>query len=266
MKRRPKFIRMMRAADAVAWEMILFGVGVLAGVMLVVMVPGMPWSSSVRSDVASLDLEAQRSMAAAAWFMVVLSGTGTALGIASIWLLRLNLIEARRVTAEAARSAAAAEEAVRATNRAAAETATISRTQVRAYIVAMTPQIEFTPEGTTRASCLAYNAGQSPAFAVSSRVRLAVWHEDKRVYSKQSNFTHLPAVRSNDGVQTASEFDYYPPHDVDKLDVLVEFIFEFVDVFRDTQVDSSTSQVQFPLKDNVPGQSVPLQPYPGSLA
>jgi hypothetical protein len=98
--------RIRRLVNAATWSMLFFGVGVLAGIFLLAMLPGMPWVSIVR-DVAeptshdALDLGAQRSMANAAWYMVVVSGASGAVATVSLFLLFRTLRETQR-TADAA--------------------------------------------------------------------------------------------------------------------------------------------------------------------
>ncbi|GAB5426962.1 MAG: hypothetical protein Devi2KO_04210 [Devosia indica] len=98
----------------------MIAVGILIGVLLVVFLPGMPWATMMAGAPDSHDLAAQMSMAAAAWWMVGITGTSTAVGGIGLYLIARTLQEAKR-------SADAGEEAVKATER-------IGKRQVRAYL------------------------------------------------------------------------------------------------------------------------------------
>jgi hypothetical protein len=174
--------------------MLFFGAGVLGGVMLVAMLPGMPWIASVPNP-TDLDLGAQRSMAAAAWWMVAVTGLSIVVGGASLYLIARTLQEARR-------SAAAAEAAVKQAEATLAETRRLGMAQSRAYLALAKMQFraddnEFSIEWTT------HNAGQSPARTVSIQIEFDYYVRRKGTWEIESNesvvrfMPDLPAALSS---------------------------------------------------------------------
>lgn len=152
-------------ATAAAGALVFFAAGILGGVLLVTMLPGMPWSSTIWDATGNLDLAAQRSMAAAAWYMCTLTVVGTSLGAASLYLIRENLKEARKLTREAATSTKAAEDGVRAAMEANETARQIGMAQARAYITVQGCTLTLSPTPIITATLV--NSGQSPARTVS---------------------------------------------------------------------------------------------------
>ena len=177
--------------------LIIFGAGVLAGVALIAMLPGMPWAIAMR-DVPSgaesmsiLDLAAQRSMAMAAWWMVGITGASSVVGAAGLFLIFHTLREARR-------SADAAHATV--------ETAReIGVAQTRAYITVVKARLKIYEDGLGAYCDLeVLNSGQSPALQLETRgtLRATVWGQrtDDEVWSCESDLPHsdVPAGSTNE--------------------------------------------------------------------
>lgn len=121
------------------------------------------------SECGSEDLLAQRDMASAAWWMVCLTAITLLVGAASLVFVAANLVEARKVTVEAARSATAAEKAV-------TEGREIGVAQTRAYLAveAVTAHGARSIEIDFRVA----NAGQTPARDIQLYARMEI--EDGR--------------------------------------------------------------------------------------
>lgn len=114
---------------------------------------------------AQADLLAQQSMAGAAWIMAVISAISLSLAFATLWFIRANLQEARRVSLIAIRTAEAAESSVAI----AREVAVI---QTRAYLAITSVSLAIGDHDQTLSVQYA-NAGQSPARRVSVVARLS---------------------------------------------------------------------------------------------
>jgi hypothetical protein len=157
------WIRSLNAGEWIALVVIVVG-AFLVGLLTTVNT----WSAIVDSlqpeitgadDAAHYDLVAQRSMSAAAWWMVMITGLSVGVGAAGLYLILRTLQEAKR-------SADAAENAV-------ATTLRIGKQQVRAYLnvedaVAKleSHHIMFTVDADLR------NSGQSPAQEVGGKADL----------------------------------------------------------------------------------------------
>lgn len=132
--------------------LLLFAVGVLAGIVLIAMLPGMPWSATqlildlpIPTD--QHDLEAQRGMMAAAWYMVLLTAISIVIGIGGLVALVLTLRETRR----------------------------IGEAQTRAYLVVMEASVERGQQGDWVVRFAFNNSGQTPS--VSLMTEIEVWYE-----------------------------------------------------------------------------------------
>jgi hypothetical protein len=124
---------------------------------------------------AERDLRAQRRVAQ--WTVII--GLASILGLAltgiGVWLILLNLREARKVTTEAIRSADAAHasvdearKATKAAEDAVLETRRVGEAQVRAYLTLIEASIEYTTDKfRPRVHLRVKNTGQSPALDVS---------------------------------------------------------------------------------------------------
>ena len=164
------FWRIRRLANAASWSLIFFAAGACAGVMLIAMLPGMPWTVTMGDATSlsvgdALDLAAQRSMASAAWWMVAVTTISSTVGAVGLFLIFATLREARR-------SANAAESTV--------ETARdIGMAQVRAYlsIEAASMRLYVDDLSGCYIELRLKNSGQSPARHISflGVVRLKDW-------------------------------------------------------------------------------------------
>lgn len=115
-------------------------------------------------------------MALAAWGMIIVTFVSAALGAWSLYLIRENLIEARKVSREAERSAKAAEDAILTTRE-------MGMAQVRAYIAVT--GVNFVKERMGwRISISMTNSGQTPADTVKAIAELIV------VGRVEDNFVH----------------------------------------------------------------------------
>lgn len=145
-----------------AMYMLFFACGVLGGIAAVAFTPGAPWSSTIEpagaTTAEALDLAAQRSMAASAWWMVVIAAIGSVVGGLSLFLILHTLRAAQR-------SAIATESTV-------AETRSVGRAQTRAYV--SIGEIVFNPGAFANIAVELRNVGQSPARSVNIRIVIDV--------------------------------------------------------------------------------------------
>ena len=227
----------MRFWSTAAGATLIFGVGILAGVLLVVMLPGMPWISTVPDPVNDLDLGAQRSMAAAAWWMVVISGGAAIVGGASLYLIARTLLEARR-------SASAAEAAVAQAEATLLETRVLGRAQSRAYLALAKMQFSADAEDQFFVEWTIHNAGQSPARQLSIQLEFDYFVKRNSKWLIESNETlvrflpDLPAGLSS----TDEEFIFLvlpmdaPPSHGERIEVHGEL--RYWDVFGQSQTDA----------------------------
>lgn len=144
--------------------LLLFGAGVLGGIVLVAMLPGMPWSATAMILALPMptdqhDLEAQRSMASAAWYMVALTTLSGVIGTAGLYLIWQTLLATQR-------NAKAAEMTVD-------ETRKIGRAQTRAYLSITQMEVECT-EHINDMQLTIRNVGQSPALSVSCTTEISL--------------------------------------------------------------------------------------------
>jgi len=102
------------------------------------------------------DLIAQRSMAAAAWWMVLITGTSTIVGSLGLYLIYRTLKEAKR-------SADAADKAVDASHKAIETARQMGQAQVRAYVVITSVKMFPDGYGSTVVDVQFQNSGQTPA-------------------------------------------------------------------------------------------------------
>lgn len=165
--------RARKVANAAAWQLMFFAIGILAGVALVAFLPGMPWSAIVEprgaTDAEALDLAAQRSMASAAWWMVTVAGVSSAVGALGLWLI-YGTLEATR------RSAEAAEFSVKQADLRAQNDREMSMAQFRAYVVVSDIEALFDGDfGTFEFRWTVFNTGQSPATTVNAVIRPSLY-------------------------------------------------------------------------------------------
>lgn len=204
MKNTWSWLRSLDAGERIASTVVVFCV-----VLVVWLALGNLWSTVVSSLQPEMtdagpthyDLVAQRSMSAAAWWMVMITGVSVAVGTVGLYLIARTLQEAKR-------SADAAEMAVQATLR-------IGKQQVRAYLnvedaVAKLGSYDllFTVDADLR------NSGQSPAQNVAGTARLRFveffTHPDGEVGDKtlvalDTNFS-APAVGAGQTVKLRLTF------------------------------------------------------------
>lgn len=172
----------MKLWGSAAGSLLVFGAGILGGILLVAMLPGMPWISTVPDPTNDLDLGAQRSMAAAAWWMVVISGGAAIVGGASLYLIARTLLEARR-------SASAAEAAVAQAEATLLETRVLGRAQSRAYLALAKMQFSAEAEDQFFVEWTIHNAGQSPARQLSIQLEFDYFVRRASGWEAESNET-----------------------------------------------------------------------------
>jgi membrane protein YqaA with SNARE-associated domain len=127
------------------------------------LIPTLP----VDSDTDLLDLIAQRSMAAAAWWMVFITGASTFVGGLGLYLIARTLQEAKRSADQAQRSADMAELAVSAAYAGNEENRRLGQAQVRAYMVVKSASATRYADGSIQVDFHLFNSGQTPASVVS---------------------------------------------------------------------------------------------------
>ena len=158
--------RICRLANAATWSIMFFAVGVLAGVMLIAMLPGMPWASTMldiapelaaEKPIETLDLGAQRSMAAAAWWMVAGTLLSTMVSVAALVMLSRTLNETRRTNDISM---------------------IVGKNQTRAYVGAVSGELKVFNGTVAVLSMVLKNAGQSPARGVVIDITMQVYGFD----------------------------------------------------------------------------------------
>lgn len=160
------------------------------------------------------DLIAQRSMSAAAWWMVIVTGIATLIGGVSLGLIALTLREARR-------SADAAIDAVDASRQAVVATREVGQAQVRAYLIVKSASLTYESNGNVTIRYTLYNSGQTPARRVELRMDFWIDIYEKRkavgITSRKGTQSHsdVPAGEAREG-----KFDlkgYLPPENRDSF-------------------------------------------------
>jgi hypothetical protein len=174
-----KWWRIRKVANAATWELMFFSVGLLAGVMLAAMLPGMlsrPVPIADASPVELADLALQQSMTTSSWWMVTITTIASAVGGASLYLIALTLREAKR-------SADAADKAVNvalASNLAARD---IGQAQVRAYAVIASANLRTESDQALFVEFQFKNSGQTPARSVVTTATLALQYRVKGAWT-----------------------------------------------------------------------------------
>ncbi|WP_108461352.1 hypothetical protein [Devosia naphthalenivorans] len=206
---------------------ILFGAGVLGGVMLVAMLPGMPWIASVPDPANNLDLGAQRSMAAAAWWMVVITAASAVVGAGGLYLIYRTLREAKR-------SADAADKAVAASLAAVEGARDIGQAQVRAYIIISRAIVAHMSSGEYEIQFSFVNAGQTPATGIWVEYKLFLGSVDGESPLESEDGESRSDLAPNDA--RAADFDLAPSVR-DKLNVVKQAksdeVFLEIEIFYD---------------------------------
>jgi len=173
------------------WGLFFLGLGFV--VMLVIAIFVSYWARIVPSS----DLAAQQSMALAGWAMTVVTLLSLGIGIWSVWLIRANLVEARKVTLEAARSAKAAEDAVAEAQRTTKKATKLGMKQARAYMDVIDVAYNFS---TGELEIRYVNSGQTPAKQVTIDYRIELTTPGEEPNSPQSTIvvdqrsSHRPPV------------------------------------------------------------------------
>lgn len=138
---------------------LFFASGVLGGIALMAFAPGLPWSSTIAPKgaltAAALDLAAQRSMASATWWMVVISGGSAFVGGLGLYLIARTLMETRKAADATLLTAKASEIAV------------------RPFLLVEFAHIVM-EKGNLKVSFQVRNSGASPAYQVAFRTTLIV--------------------------------------------------------------------------------------------
>lgn len=196
--------RARKIANAAAWHLLMLGAGVLLGVILVAFLPGMPWSATVEpigaTAAEALDLSAQRSMASAAWFMVIISAASSSVGAAGLYLIARTLREAKR-------SADAADLAVKASLGAVQSAKEIGQAQVRAYVSISGCWLDATDEP-VELRYIFQNSGQTPASNIWATYQVFIGDdEDSNAQTDDDGETRsdLSSGQRRDAVHALSE-------------------------------------------------------------
>lgn len=211
MKKLWGWLRTLDAGDWIAVVVLLGGLAFVVGLVAAntwSMVVGSLQPEMVKFKGTEYDLIAQRSMSAAAWWMVVVTGIATLIGGLSLGLIALTLREARR-------SADAAIDAVDASRQAVIATREVGQAQVRAYLIVKSASLTYESNGNVTIKYTLYNSGQTPARRVELRMDFWIDIHGKQgavgITSRQGTQSHsdVPAGEARDG-----KFDlkgYMPP-------------------------------------------------------
>lgn len=195
-----KWWRIRKLANAASWEMMFFGAGILAGMVLAVVLPGILTAPmQIDGNPAQLaDLDMQRSMTISSWWMVAVSTLSCVVGGASLYLIALTLREARR-------SANAADQAVRVALNSMEGARNIGQAQVRAYIVISSASIH-PVENDLMVEFQFKNSGQTPAMKVSTNASMSLrsrergsWSEPTPVLSESRERSNVPSGETRFG-------------------------------------------------------------------
>jgi len=248
-----KWWRIRKVANAATWQAIFFAIGLLAGVVLVAFLPGMPWSATVEplgaSPQEALDLAAQRSMASAAWFMVVITGASAIVGGAGLYLIFRTLKEAKR-------SADAADKAVEASLAAIETTREMGHAQVRAYVSISGCWLSRSENGQLTLKFVFRNSGQTPALNVWTSYDFYIGsHDENAVLRDQGGESRSDTAPEE---KREANFDLSPTASAavsERLNagaayVYVEISVVFDDVFRKAW-DSSSKYYGY-IRSNAP--------------
>lgn len=149
------------------------------------------------------DLVAQRSMAAAAWWMVIITGISALVGSAGLLLIALTLREARR-------SANAADKAVEASQAAIDTTREMGQAQVRAYVMVADAELGWDGNGQYALTVEIVNSGQTPAFRVWVEATFYVADdagEEQFVEEVDVSLHDMPAQSEADAVLISDKLD-----------------------------------------------------------
>ncbi|MBK1795456.1 hypothetical protein JHL21_13210 [Devosia sp. WQ 349] len=161
-----KIWKIRKLLNASGWFCVVFLSGTLLGIVLVAFLPGMPWLTNINVanhasiDLAQLDLQAQMSMAGAAWWMVAITSVATVAGTMSLYLIYRTLLEAQR-------SATAAVDS----NRIQRE---FSLAELRAYLSVSRVTIRADIDGSFLIEFFYENSGSTPATNIATQLTIAI--------------------------------------------------------------------------------------------
>lgn len=206
-------------------QLLFFGLGVVAGVMLVAFLPGMPWATVLAETTAEKQLAAETSAAAAAWWAVGVSAGSTVVGAAGLWLIYRTLLATQR-------SANAAHLAVQATAAGTAVTEKLGRAQTRAYISIQSVRFSFGPADIYFEIEFS-NEGQSPGRNVVFQLETSLKHVPNNIF-RGYHFAPVrrSAVRVGDNEPIVMEHLFEPPRPNDEVSAAIAIDIEYDDVFR----------------------------------
>lgn len=163
MKRLRELVRELKVGDWIA-ALVVFALSAF----VLWFTAGNLWNMAVSSlqppllddnDLTRIDVIAQRSMAAAAWWMVMISGVSAIVSGFGLYLIAHTLKEARR-------SADAAERAVKASQKAVKTARKMGEAQVRAYVMVANAELHWAGNDEWELRAQIVNSGQTPAFKV----------------------------------------------------------------------------------------------------
>lgn len=202
-----KLWRWLRTLDAGEWIALVVFLGACAFVLA--LVAANIWSvvvGSLQPEMAKVkgtdyDLIAQRSMSAAAWWMVIITGTSAVVGAAGLYLIYRTLKEAKR-SADAAvasvryseKAAASAEISAKSAQKALKSTEAMGERQVRAYAILSSAKIRI-ERRTLRPfmTITVTNSGQTPASGLILDFTVQMEDEDNDEAPYSLSFTeNLP--------------------------------------------------------------------------
>ena len=155
--------------------LLLFVLGILAGAILIALLPGMPWSSTQQVLDLPLptdqhDLAAQRSMASVAWYMFGATALTAVTSIIALILLQKNLEAAREVNKLAERSTKAAEDAAREAQLTTTQARDLGTKQLRAYVSVENVRYALHGTGAFQLSFDVKNSGATPALHMVAEI------------------------------------------------------------------------------------------------
>ena len=236
----------LRTLDAGDWIALLVALG--SSAFAVALVAANTWSAVVGSLQPEMikfkgtdyDLIAQRSMSAAAWWMVACTIVSVLVSTLAVVLVSLNLREARLVTKEAKRSADMAERSVSASRDGVAATMEAGKAQMRAYL--MVANAVLSKDGSHQCNLLVdfKNAGQTPALRVGMRV--LIWTDDAEAETlilEEWEPTFDLAPGAEDTLTFSSERLAQKLHHLnwgERLNVSLKIEIQYEDVFQDHQL------------------------------
>ena len=178
MKKLWRWLRTLDAGEGIALAvltagLLIVGWGTISGIWSAIVGSLQPEMVKVKGK--DYDLIAQRSMSAAAWWMVVITGSSTMVGGLGLYLIARTLQEAKR-------SADAAELAVQASQQAIVTAREMGQAQVRAYLIVTELETSYNSGGTPREhfiSATFENSGETPAGKIYVEIEVFAGTDDR---------------------------------------------------------------------------------------